>query len=59
MVDPDVFATAQKMTWVKLLFDNSYEAFWKNIELSALDLYGDMLWVSNAPGFILNSWLSL
>ena len=58
MVDPFVFATAQKMSWVKLLFDNKYEAFWKTIELSALDSYGDMLWVSNAPECILNKLLS-
>ena len=43
MIDPYAFAVAQKMTWVKLLFDNSFDSFWKTIEFSALDKYGDML----------------
>ena len=54
MVDPYSFALAQKMTWVKLLFDNKFESTWKTIELSALDSYGDILWISYAPESILN-----
>ena len=54
MIDPYAFALAQKMTWVKVLFDNSFDSSWKTIEFSALDKYGDMLWESYAPECILN-----
>ena len=54
MVDPYTFAMAQKMTWVKLLFDNKIDTVWKAIEMSALEAYGDMLWTSYAPECILN-----
>ena len=55
MIDPYAFALAQKMTWVKLLLDNSFDSFWKAIEFSALDKYGDMLWESYAPECVLNN----
>ena len=54
MVDPYTFAMAQKITWVKLLFDNKIDTVWKTIEMSALETYGDMLWTSYAPECILN-----
>ena len=55
MIDPYNFSLAQKMTWVKLLFDNNFQNIWKTIELSGLDKdYGDMLWDSYAPESILN-----
>ena len=55
MIDPYHFSLAQKMTWVKLLFDNKFEHFWKTIELSEMDRqYGDMLWKSYAPESLLN-----
>ena len=54
MVDPYAFAIAQKMTWVKLLFDNNFESIWKTFELAALEPYGDMLWISYAPESFLN-----
>ena len=44
------------MTWVKLLFDNRYDSFWKTIELSDMDHhYGDLLWNSYAPESLLNN----
>ena len=58
MVDPVIFAIAQKMSWVKLIFDNKFESLWKTIELFAPDSYGDMLWISNAPESVLNNLFS-
>ena len=55
MIDPYNFSLAQKMTWVKLLFDNQFESVWKTIELAGMDQqYGDMLWRSYAPECVLN-----
>ena len=58
MVDPSTFALAQKMSWVKLILDNKFESLWKTIELSALESYGDMLWISYAPECVLNNLTS-
>ena len=56
MIDTYNFSLAQKMTWVKLLFDNRYDSFWKTIELSDMDHhYGDLLWNSYAPESLLNN----
>ena len=46
------------MSWVKLIFDNKFESLWKTIELSVLDSYGDMLWISYAPESVLNNLFS-
>ena len=58
MVDPVIFAIAPKMSWVKLICDNKFESLWKTIELSALDSYDDMLWISYAPEGVLNNLFS-
>ena len=56
MIDTYNFSLAQNMTWVKLLFDNRYDSFWKTIELSDMDHhYGDLLWNSYAPESLLNN----
>ena len=58
MIDPLIFATSQKMTWVKNLLDDNYEAPWKSIELSFLEKINhdvSLLWKSYAPESILNS----
>ncbi len=49
MVDASAFALAQKMSWVKLLFDNKFDSVWKTMELTSIESYGDMLWKSFAP----------
>ena len=50
MIDTYNFSLAQKMIWVKLLFDNRYDSVWKTIKLSDVDYhYGDLLWNSYAP----------
>ena len=45
MIDPYAFALAQKMTWVKLLFDNSFDSFWKKLSflhlISMVICYGN------------------
>ena len=58
MIDPHIFAIAQKMTWVKLLLDEDYDAPWKCIELSFLEKFHPdilLLWKSYAPECILKS----
>ena len=37
---------------------NKFESLWKTIELSALDSYGDMLWISYASESVLNIFFS-
>ena len=57
MIDPLKFAIAQKMTWVKYLFD-TFHASWEYIELSFLkDLNQDtsFLWKCYAPECVLNA----
>ena len=56
MIDTYNFSLAQKMTWVKLLFYNRYDSFWKTIELSDMDHhYGDLLWNSYDLESLLNN----
>ena len=58
MIDPSAYALAQKMTWVKYLFDENYESVWKTIELSALENFHrdpHILWKSYAPESVLQS----
>ena len=38
--------------------DNKFESLWKTIELSALDSYRDVLWISYAPESVLNNLFS-
>ena len=56
MINPYIFAIAQKISWVKRLLDNNYESTWKTIELLALESFHpvtDILWKSFAPESIL------
>ena len=58
MIDPYIFALAQKMYWVKCLLDDSYNSWWKSIELSFLETFHrdlNILWKSYAPECILRS----
>ena len=58
MIDPLTFATAQKMTWVKNLLDDNFDAPWKCLELSFLEKFNQdvsLLWKCNAPEGVLNS----
>ena len=58
IIDPLIFATAQKMTWVKNLLDDNFEAPWKSLELSFLEKFNQdvsLLWKCNAPESVLNS----
>lgn len=58
MIDPLCFAIAQKMTWVKNLLDENFDAPWKNIELSFLEKLNQdvfLLWKCNLPECVLNS----
>ena len=52
MIDPQVYAKAQKMTWVKHFLNENYMAAWKHIELEMLKLFHNdpfILWKSEAP----------
>ena len=58
MIDAQIFALAQKMTWVKCLVDKKYSSMWKTIELTFLENFhtdSDILWKSYAPERILKS----
>ena len=58
MVNPQAFALAQKMTWVKYLLDDNFESSWKLIEISALEKFHqdtNILWKSYAPETLLES----
>lgn len=47
MFDPLTFATAQKMSWVKNLLDDDFDAPWKCIEFSFLEKFNQdvvLLW---------------
>ena len=52
MTDPYAFALAQKISWVKCLFDDNFESIWKIIEISALEKFHrdpHILWKSYMP----------
>ena len=56
MVDPQICSQAQKMLWVKKLFDDNYSSNWKTIEFAALSDFHpncDILWNSNPPEKVL------
>ena len=56
MTDPSTFALSQKMTWVKMLHDDTYESLWKSMELSILEKFcqkEDILWRAHAPESVL------
>ena len=58
MIDPLTYATSQKMTWVKNLLDENFNAPWKCIELDCLEKFNPdvlFLWKSHAPECVLNS----
>lgn len=58
MVDPYAFALSQKMTWVKHLLDDNYQAQWKLIEMASLEKFHrdiNILWKSHAPETVLQS----
>ena len=57
MIDPAVYAQAQKMTWVAKFLDSNYSNTWKHIEqIMLLNFYeqSSVLWKANAPGCVLN-----
>ena len=57
MIDPLIFANAQKMLWVKNLLDDNFVASWKSIELIFLEKFNEdvsILWKSYAPESVLN-----
>ena len=57
MVNPYIFAQAQKMIWVKYLLDDNYDSMWKSIEIHALKSFhpdSTILWKSHAPEKILS-----
>ncbi|XP_071501744.1 uncharacterized protein [Diadema antillarum] len=63
MINPSIFALSQKLNWVKMLHDESFDSFWKRMELSVLENFSPSLvsfmkhpplWKTNAPESILN-----
>lgn len=58
MIDPLIFANAQKMQWVRDFLDDNFSSSWKNIENMFLTKFNDdisILWRSFAPEGILKS----
>ena len=41
MINPYIFALAQKMSWVKMLLDDNYQSLWKSIELSVMETFNN------------------
>ena len=58
MIDPLIFAVAQKMMWVKYLLDENFDAPWKSIEFAFLEKFNQdvlLLWKSYAPESVIQS----
>ena len=57
MIDPEAYALAQKMVWVKHLLDPEYNSSWKSLEIFFLTQFHpdqSVLWKADAPDCLLN-----